>query len=281
MKSDNPFDKRNTMKSICCKHITAIIMLTLCCMFSAMTVSAAQGCRFFKNVFTSEMKEAKKKKKAQHAEDAASLGSQSLTSTDGANNGDDEASEFEEGTIVVTMDDPAHEWSQFDSKEGKAMLLKDGSFILESKSDQFSAITITELDLAPDTDLSIGLKLMAAPQEDKYVGLVFDYANNRNYKAFLVSKKTFKYIIVEGGETSEIKQGLVKTGKTIESITFNKLGDKIDVRVNGLDTTILKKVQISNMNLGVIVCGKYKANIFSLYFKEHISEDTEQSTTPD
>lgn len=195
----------------------------------------------------------------------------------------DDAADFPEtaNATFVSVDDPAYEWSQYEEKDGSAMVSKNGWLELVSKTENHSSATVTELEVTPEADLTVTLMLMAKAEEGKYAGMVFDYSSNRNYKAFLVSKKSFQYVTIDEGEISVVKQGLAKPGKIISKITFVKQGDKISVSVNDLDTTILKNVNLSNMNFGAIVTGKCKALIQGIIYSVAEAEDNEQLTTPE
>ena len=183
------------------------------------------------------------------------------------------------GLVSVRIDDPNYEWSQFDSKAGKCMIDKNGNLTLESKTDNQSVVTTTELNIDTESDFDLMLSLLAKPENGKNVGIVFDYENNRNYKAFIVNKKEFVYYVVEKGEVSIVKQGLVKPGKLISSLGFHKTGDKLTMMLNGVEVTTLKKVPLATPNFGLIVNGKYKVVLCGFTFRLDIPDDEEQPTT--
>lgn len=185
----------------------------------------------------------------------------------------------EAGKYSIMVSNPEYEWSQFDSKIGKA-LLTDKGLEVESKVKDGSVMSTVELDFDPASDFTFGLSMVAKPEDDKFVGVVFDYKDNRNYKVFTVNKKQFAYYTVDDGMTAVVKQGLVKTGVIIGSIMLAKVGDKIDVTLNGIDAATLKKVNISSPNCGIIVTGKYKVTLNQFYLKLiEPDADAEQSTS--
>lgn len=183
--------------------------------------------------------------------------------------------------LYTSFTSPDYEWTQFDSKKGKAVIDTNG-LILVSGEDNQQVISVAEFNFdAESTDFEYGIAFTATKAEEgKFVGLVFDYENNRNFKAFVVSKKDFMYFTVDNGETSIVKQGLAKPGKTIDNLTLKRVGQKILVQLNGVDVTSINRIKISNPVLGVMVQGKGKAFCTGFLFKlPEENEDTEQSTS--
>lgn len=199
----------------------------------------------------------------------------------GDGSGDGSSSDSGDGSQelkITPVDDPAYEWSQFDDKKGKA-IMKQGMLLIESKDDKGSVASVVELDQDPAANFAFLVVLSAKPEENAEVGVVFDYKDNRNFKAILFSKKNFVYETVNGGEVSIVKQGFVKPGKEISVIQMDRNGDKVDVYLNGMDVTTLKRVDIETTNFGVVVTGKYKASVRGFYYKSlDNGDDIEQST---
>lgn len=180
---------------------------------------------------------------------------------------------------MIPVNSPEYEWSQFDSKVGKALLTESGLQV-ESKVNGGAVLSTVELDFDPASDFTFGLLMTAKPEDNKYVGVVFDYQNNRNYKVLSVSKKQFVYYTVDNGAMAVVKQGLVKTGKLIVDIKLAKKGDKIGVTLNGIEAATLKNIKLSSPNCGIIVEGKYKVMLSNFYFKQELPDTgTEQSTS--
>lgn len=174
---------------------------------------------------------------------------------------------------MILMSDPAYEWSQFKNKSGKVELTEMG-LSMESKTDKEAIVSQAEFSFSPeDNPFNFGLYFLNTKAEEKTsVGIIFDFQNNNNYKAFIVNKKEFVYYVVEKGESSIIKQGLVKPGKFIESLDFKRQGSKIDVLLNGVEVTTLTRITLENPVMGVIISGKMKANVIGFHFDVPISE---------
>lgn len=186
-----------------------------------------------------------------------------------------------ENERLISFDNPDYEWSQFDTKEAKAILKGNGLLIESSKSDRI-VLSVAEFPVDLDNpEFSYKVIFTSANLGDnKYVGLVFDYLNDRNYKAVMVDKKTFIYFTVEKGETSIVKQGLVKSGKFASLISISLQGQKMEIKLNDLEVSTINRVQITSPILGVMISGKMKAFCSGFYFAvPEPNENIEQSTT--
>lgn len=247
--------------------------------FAALSIIAAIVIGFFAPTASAKIlgfsKGMEKKEKVKKEKSGLSAEASGDYSGEGSgNNSGDGSQEMK----ITPVDDPAYEWSQFENKNGKA-LMKQGALILESKDDKENAASVVELDQDPASNFGFGVVMSAKPEENSEVGLVFDYKDNRNYKAILFSKKSFEYVTVSGGELSVVKQGLVKPGKEIVLIQMRRNGDKVDVYLNGMEVTTLKRVDIETTNFGVVVNGKNKALVRGFYYKSlDNGDDIEQST---
>lgn len=186
-----------------------------------------------------------------------------------------------ENDRLISFDNPDYEWSQFDTKEAKAILKGNGLLLESSKSDRI-VLSVAEFPIDLDNpEFSYKVIFTSANLGDnKYVGLVFDYLNDRNYKAVMVDKKTFIYFTVEKGETSIVKQGLVKSGKFASLISISLQGQKMEIKLNDLEVSAINRVKITSPILGVMISGKMKAFCSGFYFAvPEPNENIEQSTT--
>lgn len=118
-------------------------------------------------------------------------------------------------------------------------------------------------------------------EDNKFVGLVFDYENDKNYRAFVVSKKEYVYYSVEKGERSIVKQGLVKPGKLISQILLKYDSSKIEFLLNGIEVTTLKRISLNSSQLGIIIEGKTKAVCKDFMFYTINSETEHEESTSD
>lgn len=181
----------------------------------------------------------------------------------------------------LSFNDTEYEWNQYESKESVAVLKPEG-LLLENKTDENVAYSVSEFPVDIENPaFTFEVKLQDFKADEKSVGLIFDYENNRNYKGFVVNKKSFVYFSVQKGEMSIIKQTLVKPGKKINSISMKIRFGKMEAYVNGLEVTKIKNIKIDNQMLGVIFQGKGRALFKSFVFDMPDSSDESESATTD
>lgn len=185
------------------------------------------------------------------------------------------------GMVNLAADDTNLDWSQFDSKTGKAAFSKKGFLDIESKDDKRPVMTVTEIPVIPDANYEIAVSLQAKPEDDKFVGIVFDYQNQKNYKSIVVSKKTFVYSVTERGDESVVKEGLVKPGKLISNIGFRKEGTVVRFLLNDVEVSKIKNVDITTPIFGVIVGRKGKASIAGISYRVDEQQETEMGSGVD
>ncbi len=176
--------------------------------------------------------------------------------------------------------DPMFEWTQYDNSTG-SVKMGQNVLILDSRNPSVSCMSVTDLQFDPkESAFEFGLSFYLTPAEDnKYVGMVLDYENSKQFKAIIFSKKEFIYYIVEKGDISIIKQGLVKPGKFIETIYAKYEGSVLNILLNGLEVTTLNRVSISSPIFGVMVSGKRKAICDGFYFNIIESQDGQEQST--
>lgn len=181
----------------------------------------------------------------------------------------------------VAINDPQYEWSQYDDKFGKSEL-KDNFLELEAKKDDTYGVTVTELPLfTPERPFIFGVWLKEADiNDEKGVGIVFDVADNRNYKTIMVTKKNYMYTTCKEGITSIVKRGLIKHGKFGINMMIRLENDKMHFYLNGLEQATVNKVSVENQNFGVIVSPKGKCKLISFSFGIPVeTSESEQSTS--
>lgn len=182
---------------------------------------------------------------------------------------------------LVAINDPQYEWSQYDDKFGKSEL-KDEFLELEAKKDDIYAVTATEIPFfSPETPFIFGVWLKEADiNDEKGVGIVFDVADNRNYKTIMVTKKNYMYTTCKDGVTSIAKRGLVKHGKSGINMIIRLGNGKMHFYLNGLEQATVNKVTAESQNFGVIVSPKGKCKIAAYTFGLPAeTSESEQSTS--
>lgn len=183
----------------------------------------------------------------------------------------------------VPMSDTSVEWEQYGDKAYNVLLGPDG---LEFYSKAPNLLYSTaEFPFDPENDsFEYGVSFLNYKvDKTKCVGLIYDYESNNDYKYILVGQKDFICYTVKNGKVSINHRGLVKPGKTIDTITMKREGDKIDIMVNGVDLTTLKRVKLSETKLGILVFAYNKKVICDGYYFKVLKSnaDTDQSTTPE
>lgn len=182
---------------------------------------------------------------------------------------------------LYSVSDSRYEWTQGEGKEYK-VLLKDKGMEIESKSNEISAFSTVEIPFDVENEsFTFGVNFLGAkPDDEKRIGLMFDFADNRNYRAITIGKKMFSYIVCREGQISIVKTGLIKPNKIFANLRIERKGDKMKFFLNDIEVTTMNKVKLENAVFGAMVVGKHKANLVSYIFNmDDEREDTEQSTS--
>lgn len=274
------------------KNVLKVVVLMCCFAFAAQSVDA-------KSIWTKGLRDIyreHKEKKAAKAQSkvAAASGMTGLTASVDENGQVDEkavedmlaaqgfsSEDLERMARVKPASDPECEWSQYETKAAKVQLTEAG-LSLESKKDGSSIVSVNEFAFLPEEDdFELTLVFVSTKAEEgKDIGVAFDYENENNFKAIVFGAKSFMYYSVENGVVSVIKRGFVKPGKFISTIDFRRTGQKLDVLLNGLEVTTIKRVQITNPTMGVIMQGKRRALLSGYIFEVPQPENgTEESTS--
>ena len=189
--------------------------------------------------------------------------------------------ELEDGQYM--MSDPNFEWTLSDDKKAKIDISDNGSLILESKGSNQIIYSTVELPLNPETDdFTYGATFVAKLSENKFVGLIFDFIDSRNFKTIIVNNKTYRYQTVKDGNTSDVKNGLIKLGKNdrVENLKIIKQGDKLNFEFNNHEITKISRIKVTESIFGVLVMGAHKAECPRFQFKiDNNGNETEESTT--
>lgn len=187
---------------------------------------------------------------------------------------------FDDTTAIYDVTNPNLEWSQTIEKDIKVILENDW-LALESKKEEQTVFSVVDLPVNPEEDSFTYGIIMYGPKLDdkKNVGIIFDYADNRNYKGISINNRQYCYFAYKNGEYSIIKTGLIKVKGNIYNMQMAKQGDKVLFSLNNIEFAKLNKVKIENSLFGVLVKGKIKTKVVSLSFKVYEKEDSEQSLT--
>lgn len=188
-----------------------------------------------------------------------------------------------EKSYIFPMGDMQYEWSEHKTKTSSALLDKKG-LVVESKEGKLSSLaaSIVEIPFNVESGNFIfgATFLDVKPSDDFNIGLIFDYKNNRNFKAVRVSKNQYTFIDVTDGEISEDKTGLVKYKSKNLALVIERHDGKIFFYLNGMEFGKLSRGEIVHETFGVFVAGKGKAVIPNYTFYTFGDEnDVEQSTS--
>lgn len=222
--------------------------------------------------------------RAMYAQGRGGISSENGTeTTPGSDPTTDADSEIDENTVTtIEFLDPQYEWSQLDNKKkGKAIIRTEG-LILESKEEEGVVSSVVELPVSADTfAFDFGATFTNAKlEEDKAIGLIFNYRNERNYQAISVFKKGFQVEECVDGTISVIKRGLAKTDKRRNTLQISYQGGKMSALLNGIELTTVKNMAITSSMFGVFVTGKNVALLNNFMFSiPDENTDSEQSTT--
>lgn len=187
---------------------------------------------------------------------------------------------LKEGT-PVSVSDPQLEWSQYEEKDGKAILTGKG-LLLECKKDGFAAFSVCELPLNLDVDdFRVDFTLTPESIDDNHpYGVIFDFGNNKNYNAVVFGKKNYQILNVEKGETSVVYKGMYKLkNKKNIVVSLERVGDRIEVAVESLPLTARKLRKMENPSFGFIVMNKGKLTGHSIAWTIDRNESSDESTT--
>lgn len=201
---------------------------------------------------------------------------------------------------TVRMDDGLAEWTEFDEKEGKAIIK--GEYIeIESRADDYYAASYAELPVnLSDAGFVVNADLLPASIDDKHMfGMMFDVKGNSRFQAILFNKKQYYVISCDKGEMTVDKKGLYKVQKNPKIIQFGGFQHIGDITplvdnsklmsvtmvydhgtatffLNGLEITSVKNVQIEYPAFGFFTDGKSKLKGYGFTYSLLMSDDDEE-----
>lgn len=162
---------------------------------------------------------------------------------------------------VVWQDDfeTSKGWSEYEDEAGSAAV-KNGVLQIKSKEGWiFRSKCKTNLDGNKNFTISVDVALKNGLKQDRYVGLLFDYDDNKNYKAFFV-EKGFVYFeqYKEGVLIRQEKEPLKNRSKNdSKQLTFElqRKGQSALFLVNDEETIDMDGVEVHSNRVAVMVSG--------------------------
>jgi len=175
------------------------------------------------------------------------------------------------------VSDPDFDWFQFEEKQAKAVIGKNG-LELESKEDDVPCISVCELPINMESDdFLVALKMIPGSIDDKKpFGVVYDYKNDANFKMLLILKKGYQIVECEDGNRAVVKKGLYK-GKDKEfiiSIMRNK--NKVHFGINNINLTTQLNANLKYPTFGFVITTKGKLIGKSIAYKKVTPKDHEE-----
>lgn len=195
--------------------------------------------------------------------------------TCGAQGVTDELPEVE----MVSMADPEYEWMQYDEKDSKAMLKKQG-LELESKKDDSLCATYCEMPFnTEDNDFVVIFDMKPESVDDKKpFGIIYDVENDVTYKAMVLTKKGYQVLSVADGKVSVLRKGMYKAKSKDFSLAMYMKKGKLTFFVNGLPMCTMKNAVIKNPQFGFVVGNKGKMECKQFGYKVLERDTTSEET---
>ena len=227
----------------------------------------------------SNIKEIKKEKKLNNGVKARN---EKVTS-DFDSSADSYSDEYDETDKMIDITDPEYEWSQSDAKNACALMTEHGLMLKNKKSE---LITLSTVDLPFNIDndeftYSLNIFLTGKKiDKDCTLGIVFDYEDNRNYKAVIINNSQYSYINIKEGVEHIKDTGLIKLPGHTFVMSIKREGDIIYFSIDDIEYAKLRNVEIKHIKFGVLASGKQEVYIPQFLFDIADKEESEQSTTP-
>lgn len=171
---------------------------------------------------------------------------------------------------VIWQDDfeTSKGWSEFEDATGKAVV-KNGTLIMKS-NDGMSYFSRCKTNLDGNKNFTISAEIhlrygMSQLVNGKSVGIIFDYYDRKNYKAFYIEKGFVWFIQIKDGvlirEEKDFLKNYIPDKKSREknvpdlSIEIQKKGQNVLFLVNGEETLEMDGVIVESNRIGFIVSG--------------------------
>lgn len=162
---------------------------------------------------------------------------------------------------VVWQDDfeTSKGWSEYEDESGSASV-KDGVLTIKSKEGLiFRSKCKTNLDGNKNFTINLDVNIKSGLKPERYVGLLFDYDDNKNYKAFFVEKGFVWFEQYKEGTLIRQEKELLKNRSKNDSkqLTFElqRKGQSALFLVNDEETIDMDGVEVHSNRIAVMVSG--------------------------
>lgn len=162
---------------------------------------------------------------------------------------------------IVWQDDfeTSKGWSEYEDKYGSAAVI-DGVLKLKGKEDcVFISKCKTNLDGNKNFEITMDVNVRGGLRQDRYIGLVFDYKDNKNYKCFYVEKGFVWFDEYKDGKLIRQDKEYLKNRTRSESkqLTFKLIrkGQTALFLVNDEETLDMDSIDVHSNRIAVLVAG--------------------------
>lgn len=166
---------------------------------------------------------------------------------------------------VIWQDDfeTSKGWSEFEDEDGKA-IVKDGALMIKSNEGwQYISRCKTNLDGNKNFTISVDVNLKDGLGKGRYVGMIFDFSDRKNYKMFYIEEGLVRFAEYRDGylvreEKDVLKKQKKKEKKSREKgtqITFEiqKKGQSVMFLVNEEETLEMDGIIVKSNRIGFMV----------------------------
>lgn len=155
-------------------------------------------------------------------------------------------------------------WSEYEDESGQAVV-KDGALVIKSKEGWiFSSKCKTNLDGNKNFTITADVNVKGGLEKKRYVGLIFDYNDSKNYMAFYVEKgfvwfeQHLNGVIVRQ-EKDYLKQNKKDNNKQM-TFELRKKGQSVMFLVNDEETLEMDGIDVHSNRIGFMVSDDQKVS---------------------
>lgn len=172
---------------------------------------------------------------------------------------------------VIWQDDfeTSKGWSEFEDEDGKAVV-RDGMLIIKS-NEGWSYISRCKTNLDGNKNFTISVEVNAKDgiEKDRYVGIIFDFNDRKNYKVFYIEKDMVRFAECRDGVIVRDEKDVLKKQKKDKknrdksiSLTFEvqKKGQSAMFIVNEEEALEMDGIEVKSNRIGFLVSGNQEVS---------------------
>lgn len=155
-------------------------------------------------------------------------------------------------------------WTEINDENGKSVV-KNGKIEIESENGKrFISRCKTNLDGKKDFTITVEVKLDDELSRGKYVGLVFDYRDNRNFKMFYIEKGFVWFEEYVGGTIERQEKDMLKNyndDKKNFKFELQRKGQNVIFLVEDEETIEMDGIiKVHSNRIGLMVSGDHEVS---------------------